>query len=109
MHIPLKQTFYFFNITNPYEVMLEGAKPNVSQVGPFVYRESRPKYDVLFTPDSTIVEYRYNRTFEYEVGQRLPQTTEVWQFDQEQFAIMWTFELLRKQPGQHASARVLPV
>lgn len=45
-NIPLLQTFYFFNITNPVEVMEQGAKPYVETVGPFIYRERRPKFDV---------------------------------------------------------------
>ena len=34
---PLYSEYYFFNITNPKEI-LDGATPHVKQVGPFVYR-----------------------------------------------------------------------
>ena len=33
-NIDLLQTFYFFNVTNPAEVVGQGAKPRVAKVGP---------------------------------------------------------------------------
>ena len=98
-NIPLLQTFYFFNITNPKEVMEKGANPLVKEVGPFIYRERRPKWDVEFSADGTRCFYRYNRTFEYQANASKPQTTLIWAFDQYLLAILWTFEMLKAQKG----------
>ena len=35
--LPIWKDFYFFNLTNPDE-FVEGAKPNLTQVGPYSYR-----------------------------------------------------------------------
>ena len=35
--LPVWKDFYFFNLTNPEE-FVEGAKPNLTQVGPYSYR-----------------------------------------------------------------------
>lgn len=56
-------TFYMFNVTNPEEAMNEGAKPNVSIVGPFNYLETRVKHDIAWSEDKTTVRFLYNRTF----------------------------------------------
>ena len=98
-NIPLLQTFYFFNITNPKEVMEKGANPLVKEVGPFIYRERRPKWDVEFSADGTRCFYRYNRTFEFQANASKPQTTLIWAFDQYLLAILWTFEMLKAQKG----------
>ena len=81
-NIDLLQTFYFFNVTNPAEVVGQGAKPRVAKVGPFVYRERRPKFDINFTQSGDRVSFRYNRIFTYEANMSLPQSTAIMQFDQ---------------------------
>merc|ERR1712223_405682 len=37
--IPMYNKIYYFNCTNPQEVMKSRAKPLLKQVGPYVFRE----------------------------------------------------------------------
>ena len=36
--IPIYQKIYIFNITNPVEFVHEGKKPNLQELGPYVFR-----------------------------------------------------------------------
>ncbi|XP_043571268.1 scavenger receptor class B member 1-like isoform X2 [Chiloscyllium plagiosum] len=54
---------YFFHIENP-EAILRGEKPIVSQRGPYVYREYRPKSNITFHENYT-VSYRSFRQFHF--------------------------------------------
>jgi len=52
---------YWHNITNPDQV-LQGYKPVVQEVGPYIYREYRHKLDVVFSDDGdevSFVLYKY--------------------------------------------------
>uniref|UniRef100_A0A8D0GM20 Scavenger receptor class B member 2 n=1 Tax=Sphenodon punctatus TaxID=8508 RepID=A0A8D0GM20_SPHPU len=51
---PIYMQFYFFNLTNPLEV-LTGATPMVDEIGPYTYRENRPKVDVHILDNGTRV------------------------------------------------------
>lgn len=51
---PVYMQFYFFNLTNPAEV-LDGSKPSVVQIGPYTYREYRPMEEVTFLENGTKV------------------------------------------------------
>ncbi|XP_072443680.1 scavenger receptor class B member 1-like [Chiloscyllium punctatum] len=54
---------YFFHIENP-EAILRSEKPIVSQRGPYVYREYRPKSNITFHENYT-VSYRSFRQFHF--------------------------------------------
>merc|ERR1711970_1447086 len=56
--------FHFFNVTNLDEVMM-GAKPNVEEVGPYVYDEKREKVNIAFNEDNSEVSYNEKITFTY--------------------------------------------
>ena len=48
--ITFYRNIYFFNVTNPVAI-LEGAKPMVEEIGPFVYTEMKKKLDVEWDND----------------------------------------------------------
>ncbi|XP_059850506.1 scavenger receptor class B member 1-like isoform X2 [Hypanus sabinus] len=61
--IPFYMSVYFFHIVNP-EAILNGEKPILSQRGPYVYREHRPKSNITFHENYT-VSYRSYRQFHF--------------------------------------------
>ncbi|XP_067278858.1 lysosome membrane protein 2c [Pseudorasbora parva] len=62
---PVYMQFYFFNLTNPAEV-LKGDKPSVIEIGPYTYREYRPKEDVRFMDNGTRVQAVNPKTYVFE-------------------------------------------
>jgi len=61
--VPVYMQFWLFNITNK-DVVLAGGKPVLKQLGPFTYRERRPKYDIVWNKNDTVT-YKQNRTFTF--------------------------------------------
>ncbi|XP_018408784.1 PREDICTED: lysosome membrane protein 2 [Nanorana parkeri] len=62
---PIYMKFYFFNVTNPLEV-LDGEKPVVDEIGPYVYREYRPKENIEFLENGTEVSAVTPKTYVFE-------------------------------------------
>uniref|UniRef100_A0A4W4FFP9 Scavenger receptor class B, member 2c n=1 Tax=Electrophorus electricus TaxID=8005 RepID=A0A4W4FFP9_ELEEL len=62
---PVYMEFYFFNLTNPAEVM-SGERPAVIEVGPYTYREYRPMERVIFMANGTKVAAVNPRTYVFE-------------------------------------------
>ncbi|KAF8384931.1 scav-4 [Pristionchus pacificus] len=58
-----KYDFYFFNITNQDEMIYEGAKPHLVEVGPYSYLETEFKEGIEWLDDKTKVHYRSNKTW----------------------------------------------
>jgi len=52
--IPMYTKIYFFNCTNSEDVMLQGAKPLLKQVGPYVFREEHKKTNISFNKNYTV-------------------------------------------------------
>uniref|UniRef100_A0A3B5LFK3 Uncharacterized protein n=1 Tax=Xiphophorus couchianus TaxID=32473 RepID=A0A3B5LFK3_9TELE len=62
---PIYMQFYFFNLTNPAEVM-SGERPAVTEIGPYTYREYRPMEDVVFQENGTRVASVNPKTYIFE-------------------------------------------
>ncbi|KAI4887791.1 hypothetical protein NFI96_005766 [Prochilodus magdalenae] len=62
---PVYMQFYFFNLTNPDEV-LQGERPAVMEVGPYTYREYRPMEHVTFMDNGTKVAAVNPKTYVFE-------------------------------------------
>ena len=44
--VPVFMKFYLFNVENPNDIVF-GGKPNLTERGPYIYREYRTKHKVL--------------------------------------------------------------
>ncbi|KAG7320876.1 hypothetical protein KOW79_015291 [Hemibagrus wyckioides] len=62
---PVYMQFYFFNLTNPEEV-LSGDRPAVIELGPYTYREYRPMEGVNFMDNGTKVAAVNPKTYIFE-------------------------------------------
>jgi len=49
--------YWFFNITNPHEV-LKGERPNVEELGPFIYRQTQLRSDLEFNYENDTLSFR---------------------------------------------------
>ncbi|TDH01972.1 hypothetical protein EPR50_G00168370 [Perca flavescens] len=62
---PIYMQFYFFNLTNPMEV-LDGDRPAVIEIGPYTYREYRPMEQVDFHDNGTKVAAVNTKTYIFQ-------------------------------------------
>ncbi|KAM9337966.1 lysosome membrane protein 2c [Symphorus nematophorus] len=62
---PIYMQFYFFNLTNPLEV-LDGDRPAVVEIGPYTYREYRPMEEVNFQDNGTKVTAVNTKTYIFQ-------------------------------------------
>jgi len=60
---PMFMKFYIFNITNPKEVEL-GGKPNLTELGPYSYREIKYKFNITFDKNGREVSFK---TYQYYI------------------------------------------
>uniref|UniRef100_A0A3B4WZ59 Scavenger receptor class B, member 2a n=1 Tax=Seriola lalandi dorsalis TaxID=1841481 RepID=A0A3B4WZ59_SERLL len=59
---PVYMEYYFFNVTNPEE-FLKGGKASVKQIGPYTYREYRPRENITFLENGTKIYALNPKTF----------------------------------------------
>ncbi|XP_008334160.1 lysosome membrane protein 2a isoform X2 [Cynoglossus semilaevis] len=59
---PVYMEYYFFNVTNPGE-FVAGKRASVKQIGPYTYREYRPRENVTFLENGTKVYALNPKTF----------------------------------------------
>ncbi|KAK1174400.1 lysosome membrane protein 2-like [Acipenser oxyrinchus oxyrinchus] len=59
---PVYMQYYFFNVTNA-EAVMQGRKPTVEEIGPYTYREYRPRENVTFLENGTKVSALSPKTF----------------------------------------------
>lgn len=62
---PVYMQFYFFNVTNPLEV-LDGDRPVVEEKGPYTYREYRPREEVTFLDNGTKIFAVTSKSYIFE-------------------------------------------
>ncbi|XP_042365245.1 LOW QUALITY PROTEIN: lysosome membrane protein 2-like [Plectropomus leopardus] len=62
---PIYMQFYFFNLTNPEEV-LDGGQAAVVEIGPYTYREYRPMEQVDFQDNGTKVAAVNTKTYVFQ-------------------------------------------
>ena len=57
--------YYFFHVTNPDEI-LDGNTPNLTEVGPYVYKETRKKQNVIPLGDDEL-QYGQYITYDFDL------------------------------------------
>ncbi|XP_067413141.1 lysosome membrane protein 2 isoform X2 [Emydura macquarii macquarii] len=62
---PVYMQFYFFNVINPIEVV-NGDTPFVEEIGPYTYREYRPRMNVQILDNGTRVSAENPKTYVFE-------------------------------------------
>uniref|UniRef100_A0A182SNP9 Sensory neuron membrane protein 2 n=1 Tax=Anopheles maculatus TaxID=74869 RepID=A0A182SNP9_9DIPT len=70
---PLDFKVYIFNVTNPYEVM-QGRRPKVVEVGPYVYFQYRQKDNIRFSRDRSKVHYSQQQMYVFDPESSYPLT-----------------------------------
>ncbi|XP_022244207.1 lysosome membrane protein 2-like, partial [Limulus polyphemus] len=64
--VPLYMRFYVFNVTNPYDVILNASKPVVREIGPYTFREKRSKEILSWDTENGTVQYREIKTYIFD-------------------------------------------
>ncbi|VDP92014.1 unnamed protein product [Echinostoma caproni] len=64
--VPIYFSVYLFNLTNLDDV-LKGAAPRLQEVGPYVYRETRERYDLEFPDENppSVVRFKHRIFYHY--------------------------------------------
>ncbi|XP_075731602.1 protein croquemort-like isoform X2 [Rhipicephalus microplus] len=63
--IPIYLKYYFFNMTNPDEIMAGTEKPRLQEVGPYTFLETREKVNITWNSNGT-VSYRQVKRYYFQ-------------------------------------------
>ncbi|KAG1692631.1 Lysosome membrane protein 2 [Nymphon striatum] len=63
--VPVLFKIYFFNVSNPEEVKNK-AIPHLTEVGPYVFKETRDKVKINFTDNGDSISYRNKKSYEFD-------------------------------------------
>ena len=56
--VPLTASFYLFNVSNADDVQNHGAKPYLTQMGPFSFQEFHHKFNISWNNENGTVTYK---------------------------------------------------
>ena len=59
--LPLTNKIYIFNVTNANDVAKHGAKPQLDEVGPYVFEEYHHKFDEIWNKNGTVTYKQENK------------------------------------------------
>lgn len=62
---PLYSAYYMFNITNAEDVE-KGKMPKLVEIGPFVYKENRTKYNLTWEDNQNVLKYSMMINYTYD-------------------------------------------
>lgn len=63
--IPMYLKFMMFNWTNAHEIQATNYKPNLTEVGPYVFLEKHTRVNVTFHPENDTVSFDQIRTWHF--------------------------------------------
>lgn len=63
--IPMYLKFMMFNWTNADEIQALNYKPNLTEVGPYVFLEKHTRVNITFHPENDTVSYDQIRTWHF--------------------------------------------
>lgn len=63
--LPMYSKFTMFNWTNAHEIQAINYKPNLTEVGPYVFLEKHTRVNVTFHPENDTVSYDQIRTWHF--------------------------------------------
>lgn len=63
--IPMYLKFRMFNWTNPEDIHKPNYKPNLVEMGPYVFSEKHERVNVSFHPENDTVSYNQIRTWHF--------------------------------------------
>ena len=72
---PMYMSYYVFDLQNEQEVM-KGGKANVTQRGPYTYKELRANIPLLWEDDGNQLTYVQNKTYVFDTEKSCPNCSE---------------------------------
>lgn len=66
--VPVTLKLFLFNWTNPHDIHDNSTKPKFQQIGPYTYRETKEKADVIWNSNNTVT-YKHVKRWWFEPAQ----------------------------------------